>query len=58
MVDEMYDRDYRHGRDALNATMLNAFSRFGRAVRNTFEVLVRIEYSAPWADKTKRARSH
>ena len=58
MVDEIYDRDYRAGRDALNATILNAFSRFGNAVGNAFEVLNRIEYSAPWAIKTKRVRGH
>ena len=57
MVDEIYDRDYRGGRDALNAAILNAFSRFGHAVGNAFEVLNRIEYSAPWAIKTRRIRS-
>lgn len=58
MVDEIYDRDYRAGRDALNATILSALSRFGQAVGNAFEVLNRIEYSAPWAIKTKRVRTH
>ena len=58
MVDEIYDREYRASRDALNAAMLSALSRFGHAVRNAFEVLNRIEYSAPWATKTKSVRSH
>ena len=58
MVDEIYDRDYRAGRDALNAAILSAFSRFGHAVGNAFEVLNRIEYSAPWTIKTKRVRTH
>ena len=57
MVDEIYDRDYHHGRDALNATILEAFSRFGHAVSNAFKVLNRIEYSAPWAIKTRRVRT-
>ncbi|MFL6855472.1 MAG: hypothetical protein ACJ8D3_08505 [Sphingomicrobium sp.] len=58
MVDEIYDREYRASREALNAAILGAFSRFGHAVRNAFEVLNRIEYSAPWAAKTRRVRSH
>jgi hypothetical protein len=58
MVDEIYDRSYRDGRDALNTAILSAFSRFGHAVGNAFEVLNRIEFSAPWATKTTRARSH
>jgi hypothetical protein len=58
MVDEIYDRQYRASREALNAAILSAFSRFGHAVRNAFEVLNRIEYSAPWAAKTRRVRSH
>ena len=58
MVDEIYDRSYRESRAALNAALLSVFSRFGHAVGNAFEVLNRIEYSAPWAIKTKRVRSH
>jgi hypothetical protein len=58
MVDEIYDRHYREGRAELNAAFLGLFSRFGRAFGNAFEVLNRIEYSAPWAAKHRRARSH
>ena len=58
MVDEIYDRSYRDGRNALNSAIVGAFSRFGHAVGNAFEVLNRIEYSAPWAIKTRRIRSH
>jgi len=58
MVDEIYDRHYREGRAELNAAILSVASRLGGAVRNAFEVLNRIEYSAPWIAQRKRARSH
>ena len=58
MVDEIYDRHYQAGRTDLNRTILDLAGRFGRAFANAFKVLNRIEYSAPWAVKPKRARSH
>lgn len=58
MVDEIYDRHYQAGRNELNAAISELFSRLGAAIGNTFEVLNRIEYSAPWAVKPRRARSH
>jgi len=58
MVDEIYDRHYQANRAELNATLAAAAARFGRAVGNAFEVLNRIEYSAPWTAQPKRARSH
>ena len=58
MVDEIYDRHYQAGRNELNAAIADLFSRFGTAFGNAFKVLNRIEYSAPWASKPKRARSH
>ena len=58
MVDEIFDRQYQAGRTALNASLLSAFARLGQAFGNAFKVLNRIEYSAPWAVKPKRARSH
>ena len=57
MVDELYDRHYRESRAELNAAIAGAFERLGKAVGNAFNVLNRIEYSAPWA-KPRRARSH
>ncbi len=56
MVDEIFDRSYQAGRNELNATLSKAFRRFGRAVIGTFEVLVRIQFEAPWIAKSKRAR--
>ena len=58
MVDEIFDRHYQAGRNEMNAAILNIASRFGEAFGNTFEVLNRIEYSAPWTTKPQRARSH
>jgi hypothetical protein len=58
MVDEIFDRHYQAGRNELNASLLGAFARFGEAFANAFKVLNRIEYSAPWAIKPRRARSH
>jgi hypothetical protein len=58
MVDEIFDRHYQAGRNELNAAILGLAGRFGRAFANAFAVLNRIEYSAPWAAKAKRVRSH
>ena len=56
MVDEIYDRHYQDGRGQLNAALGSAFARFGHAVREAFEVLVKIEYQSPWTAKTRKAR--
>jgi len=58
MVDEIYDRHYREARGELNAAIGAGLGRLGNAIHDAFEVLVGIEYSAPWAAKSKRARSH
>ena len=56
MVDEIFDRHYQAGRNELNKSLASAFGRLGHAVNNAFEVLVKIEYQAPWAVKPRRAR--
>jgi hypothetical protein len=58
MIDEIFDRHYQAGRADLNAALLKVAGRFGKAFGNAFAVLNRIEYSAPWAIKSRRARSH
>jgi hypothetical protein len=58
MIDEIYDRHYREGRGELNAAAAQSLGRLGKAIHDAFEVLVGIEYSAPWAAKPKRARTH
>ena len=56
MVDEIFDRDYAASRKALNASLSNAIEGLARTVRSAFEVLVKIEYEAPWTAKSKRVR--
>ena len=56
MIDEIFDRHYQAGRDALNESVTNGFPRLGRAFGNAFKVLNKIEYDAPWTAKPKRAR--
>jgi len=58
MIDDIFDRQYQAGRKELNASILQLLTTFGRAVGNAFNVLNRIEYSAPWRSPPKRARSH
>jgi hypothetical protein len=56
MIDEIFDRQYRAGREQLNASVASAFGSLGHAIHDAFEVLVGIEYQAPWAAKAKKAR--
>jgi hypothetical protein len=56
MVDEIFDRDYQAGREALNTTISNAVGSVAHAVGNAFKVLNKIEYQAPWTAAPKRAR--
>jgi hypothetical protein len=58
MIDEIYDRHYREARGELNASLARGLRTFGHTIHDAFEVLVGIEYSAPWAAKQKRAPSH
>lgn len=57
MVDEIYDRNYQDARSHLNEGIAAGLARLGRAVRNSFDVLHRIEYDAPWRASFRRARS-
>jgi len=56
MVDEIFDRAYRESRGELNASLASAFTGIGRLIGDSFNVLHRIEWSAPWDQKAKRAR--
>ena len=51
MIDEIYDRHYYEARAQLNAAAARGLGRLGHAIHDAFEVLVGIEYSAPWAAK-------
>jgi len=58
MVDEIYDRAYRESRGELNAALIGGIANFGKLISDSFKVLHRIEWSAPWEQKSKRARVH
>jgi len=58
MIDQIFDRTYQSGRAQLNAAMSRGLARLGRIVGDSFAVLNRIEYSAPWALPAKKARSN
>jgi len=58
MIDQLYDRAYRDGRADLNASLAGTIAGIGKAIGNSFQVLHRIEWSAPWEQKAKRARAH
>ena len=58
MIDEIYDRHYREAQLEMNAAAARGLSRLAYAIRDAFEVLVGIEYSAPWAARSRNVRSH
>jgi hypothetical protein len=58
MVDEIFDRHYQAGRHELNAVLSNLFGRFGRAIGDSFKVLHRIEWNAPWNQPVKDRQCH
>ena len=53
MMDEIFDRNYQAGRAELNAGLDRAFSAIGKTVGDSLKVLHRLEWSAPWAAKSK-----
>jgi hypothetical protein len=56
MVDEIYDRAYQGARAELNAGLHGAFAGISRTIGDSLRVLHRIEWNAPWAQPTKKAR--
>ena len=52
MVDEFFDRGYQAARSDLNAALVTIVLTLGKAIANSFRVLNRIEYSAPWTAKS------
>ena len=57
MIDQIFDRQYRAARTELNNALAGALARAARAFLNAFEVLNRIEYSAPWTAQRKQTRA-
>jgi hypothetical protein len=58
MIDQIFDRQYRAARTEMNAVLWDGLSHAARSFLKAFEVLVRIEYSAPWAVQRKRTRAY
>jgi hypothetical protein len=58
MIDEIFDRSYQARRAEMNHALSAGFLAVGRALRNAFEVLNRIEYDAPWVRKSRTSRVH
>ena len=52
MVDELFDRTYQSGRASLNDGLRAVFAGIG----DSFKVLHKIEWSAPWTAPRKPAR--
>ncbi|HKX92537.1 MAG TPA: hypothetical protein VJM15_08970 [Sphingomicrobium sp.] len=55
MVDEIFDRTYQNGRAELNAGIARGFAKLGSMLSESFAVLHRIEWSAPWHRQGTRA---
>ena len=56
MIDEIFDRHYQANRARMNAGITATLTGAGRAIFESFKVLNRIEYQAPWASASKKAR--
>ena len=50
MRDEIYDREYQAGRDALH----EGVDRLAASVGETFRLISAIQFSAPWRSKNRR----
>lgn len=55
MIDEIFDRQYQAGRHQLHDGIDGLGRRIGGALAKTFEVMHRVQFSAPWA-KTHKGR--
>jgi hypothetical protein len=58
MIDEIFDRAYQDHRAEMNAGVANAFNGMLRALGESFKVLHRIEWRAPWHQPAKLRKSH
>ena len=53
MQDEIFDRTYQSGRAELNAGLDRLFAGLARTLGDSFKVLHRIEWGAPWQGAAK-----
>jgi hypothetical protein len=58
MIDEIFDRAYQDNRAQMNAGLANGFTGMIRTLGESFKVLHRIEWSAPWQQPAKFRKSH
>ena len=59
MVDEIYDRHYQEGRQALNDGLDRLFGWIGGELGKSLAAVHRFEWDAPWARGARRRdRSH
>ena len=54
MIDEHFDRTYQAGRADLNAGLAALFDRIGHTLSDSFRVLHRVQWSAPWNAAEKK----
>ena len=55
MVDELWDRQYRSGRDQLNEALHGGLTGVARRIYAGFRVLSRLQFSAPWDRQSRPA---
>jgi len=59
MVDEIYDRHYQEGRQALHDGLDRLFGWIGGELGKSLATLHRVEWDAPWTRSARRKkRSH
>ncbi|MEO6359523.1 MAG: hypothetical protein ABIO43_02980 [Sphingomicrobium sp.] len=56
MMDEIFDRNYQSGREALNRGIDRGLQTFVARIRRSFETLNRIQWNAPWKEQTHPRR--
>ena len=54
MRDELFDRDFQQGREALNSGIDTLLGRAAAFFRDTGEAAHRVEWSAPWKASGRR----
>lgn len=53
MRDELFDRDYQHGRAELHQGLDQIIRLIAQGLAGTFDAIHRVEWSAPWRGHVK-----
>lgn len=56
MFDQIFDRTYQAGREDLHEGLDKVIRRVANATGDTFRALHRIEFDAPWKERSDGAR--